>query len=213
LIFATLLMCGLTITFVDRMPLAVQRAFSFLPLDKLDPSARMDALGTLDWRLSMWRILVPEIPKYLIVGKGYGFSGTDYYLTQEAMRHGMYSSYEDTLVSGNYHNGILTLLIPFGIFGFAAFIWFCGSALWVLTRNLRYGDPELNTINTFLLALFSARLLFYLVFYGQFDLDFAYFTGAVALSITLNGGVCRAPEPEPEPQRQVAMLPQLATAS
>ncbi len=209
LIFATLLMTGITVAFVDRMPLAVQRAFSFLPLDRLDPSARMDALGTLDWRLSMWKILVPEIPKYLIVGKGYGFSGTDYYLTQEAMRHGMYSSYEDTLVSGNYHNGILTLLIPFGIFGFTAFIWFCGSSLWVLSRNLRYGDPGLRTINTFLMALFGARLLFYLIFYGQFDLDFAYFTGAVGLSVTLNGGVA-VPVEEPDLAPALISTPRLA---
>jgi hypothetical protein len=37
-------------------------------------------------------------------------------------------------------------------------------------------------------------MFFYLVFYGQFELDLLHFTGAVALSIALNNGV-RGPEP------------------
>jgi hypothetical protein len=189
LIFATLLVVGGTIAFVDRMPLAVQRALSFLPIQSIDPTARKDAMGTLDWRLSMWKVLLPEVPKYLLIGKGYSFNGTDYYLTQEAIRRGFYSAYEDVLISGNYHNGILTLLIPFGIFGLLAFLWFCWSSMRVLINNYRYGDPALRNLNSFLLAYFAARMAFYFIFYGQFDLDFIQFTGLIGLSIAINGGV------------------------
>jgi hypothetical protein len=189
LILACLPIFGFTAAFVDRMPLSVQRAFSFLPLENISPTARSDALGTLDWRLSMWRVLIPEIPKYLILGKGYSFNGTDYYLTEEAVRRGMYASYEDILISGNYHNGILTVLIPFGIFGFGAFLWFCAAAFRVLRNNLRYGDPDLRLANTFLLSYFLARFVFYIVFYGQFDSDLMHFTGTLGLSIALNGGM------------------------
>jgi hypothetical protein len=120
----------------------------------------------------------------------------------------MYSPYEDTLISGNYHNGILTLIIPFGIWGFAAFLWFCGSSMSVLIRNLRYGDPSLKMINTFLLTCFSARLIYYFVFYGQFDSDLFQFTGTIGMSIALNGGVCSpktAPVEEPVPAGALAM--------
>jgi hypothetical protein len=103
-------------------------------------------------------------------------------LTQEAMRQGYYNSYEDTLISGNYRHGILTLIIPFGIFGFLSFLWFCVAALGALYRNYRYGEEPLRLINTFLLAYFCARLVFYITLYGQFDLDLVLFTGTVGLS-------------------------------
>jgi hypothetical protein len=208
LVVGFILMAGFTVGFIDKMPLSVQRAFSFLPLAGIDSTARLDASGTLDWRLTMWKIVAPEVPKYLLLGKGYGFSGTDYYLTHEAVRRGMYAAYEDTLVTGNYHNGVLTLLVPFGIFGFGAFMWFCFAGLNLLVRNFRYGDPQLKMVNTFLLTYFTGRLLFYMIFYGQFDADFFHFTGTLGLSIALNGGIC-SPKTEPAevPVRSLEPVP------
>lgn len=179
---------------VDRLPLAVQRSLSFLPIN-VDHRARSDALGTLDWRLQMWKTVLPDVPKYLLIGKGFGYDGTDYMLTQEAVHRGLYTAYEDTLVSGNYHNGWLTILIPFGLWGLIGFAWFCWAGGKVLYANYRFGDPSLKNTNTFLLAYFVARLMFYLGFYGQFDLDFVVFTGTVALSLSLNRGV-RQPSTE-----------------
>jgi O-antigen ligase/polysaccharide polymerase Wzy-like membrane protein len=170
------------------MPLSVQRSLSFLPLE-VDAMAYQDAAGTADWRFQMWRAVLPDVPRYLLLGKGFAFSGTDYMLTQEAMKQGNYLSYEDTLISGNYHHGILTLIIPFGIFGLLSFLWFCVAAVRVLYRNYCYGAESLKLINTFLLAYFCARLVFYLALYGQFDLDLVLFTGTVGLSVALNGGV------------------------
>lgn len=198
-----LLVGSVLIGYAEKLPLSVQRSLSFLPID-VHPTARQDALGTLDWRLQMWRVVIQEAPQYLLLGKGYTFSSTDYLLVQESIRRGMFTLYEDTLVSGNYHNGILTLLVPFGLagtFAFAAFAW----AGWrVLHRNYHYGPPEFRHINTFLIAFFAARMIFYLALYGQFDLDLMVFTGVVGLSISVNRGVCSpasgaAPKPDPAP--------------
>lgn len=185
---ATVLVGMILILFAQQLPLSMQRALSFLPIE-VHPMARTDAEGTLDWRIEMWRIVSREIPDYLVIGKGFGFSGTDYVLTQEAIRRGMFRAYEDTLISGNYHNGILTLLIPFGLGGLICFFWFCWAGVRVLIQNYRAGPPELKNINTFLLAFFLARLSFFLVFYGQFDQDLMIFTGIIALSISVNHGV------------------------
>ena len=109
------------------------------------------------------------------------------------MARGIYSGYEWVLVSNDYHNGPLTLIVPFGIFGVLAFAAFCWGALRALYANYRYGDPELKLINTFLLAGFITHLVFYSIFFGAFYLDLIAFTGIIGLSLTLNGGV-RSPE-------------------
>ncbi len=174
---------------VRSLPLSIQRSFSILPID-VDPVARHDAQGTLDWRLEMWRAVLPEVGPHLLLGKGFAYSGTDYYLTQEAHRRGMiHASFEDTIISGNYHNGFLTLIIPFGIWGLLAFLWFIVAGFRALLRNYRHGDPQFVTLNRFLLAAFVTRILYYFVIYGQFDLDLASFTGMVGLSIAVNGGI------------------------
>ncbi|MBI3415078.1 MAG: hypothetical protein HY043_07130 [Verrucomicrobia bacterium] len=187
-LLTSLLVGAFLVAFIQELPLSVQRSLSFLPLD-VDPMALTDALSTAEWRLSMWKAVLPDVPKYLLLGKGFAYSGTDFTLTSEAMRRGLYTAYEDTMIAGNYHQGALTLLIPFGIFGFLAFLWFCVSGLRVLYLNYRYGEAHLKLVNTFLLPYFCARLLFYLTIYGQFDLDFVIFTGTVGMSVALNGGV------------------------
>ncbi len=187
---------------IRNLPLAVQRSLSILPVE-VDPVARRDAQGTLDWRLEMWKVVLAEVPQHLLLGKGFAYSGTDYYLTQEAYRRGMIrTSYEDTLISGNYHNGLLTLIIPFGIWGFLTFFWFAIASTVALVRNYRYGLPQLRNINRFFLALFLTRVVFYVTIYGQFDLDLPMITGIVGMSIALNGGILAAPATVPAVARE-----------
>jgi hypothetical protein len=184
-----LLLCTFVVSYSDQLPLTVQRSISFVPMIKIDPVAQIDAMSTTDWRLEMWKVVLPLVPQYLLLGKGYSFDGTDYYLSTQALSHGLRSVYEGAMISNDYHNGFLTLIIPLGIFGFLAFAAFCWGSLRALYANYRYGDPELNRINTFLLAYFIARLVFYLTIYGEFHLDLMIFTGIIGLSLTLNGGV------------------------
>lgn len=168
--------------------MSVQRSISFLPV-RIDPAVRGDAASTWDWRWEMWRATVPVVPQYLLLGKGFNFDGTDYYLTMTGYGRGMSSVYDAAMISSDYHQGILTLIIPFGIWGLLAFIAFCLGSLRALYRNYRYGPEQLRSINTFLLSYFIARLTFYLFFYGEFYLDLMLFTGTVGLSLSLNGGV------------------------
>jgi hypothetical protein len=178
----------LLFAFAGQLPGAVQRSISFLPV-QIDPAIRRDATGTLDWRMEMWRVVLPTVPRYLLLGKGYSFDGTDFYLTSVGSQRGIFRAFDAAMISSDYHQGILTLIIPFGIWGVLAFLAFCAASLRALYRNYRYSPPELRLTNTFLLSCFTGRLVFYLIFYGEFDLDLMLFTGLIGLSLSLNGGV------------------------
>ncbi|MEI2825055.1 MAG: hypothetical protein V9F04_00635, partial [Dermatophilaceae bacterium] len=96
----------------------------------------------------------------------------------------------------------LSLIIPLGLFGLISFLWFLAAAFRVLRYNYRYGDAEYRRINTFLLAYFTVRVLFFFVIFGSFHTELTIFTGLIGLSISLNGGMCR-----PAPAHALAPTP------
>jgi hypothetical protein len=205
----TLLLAGLIggatlIPFVESLPIQVQRSISFLPID-VDPRAAIDARATTEWRLRIWKLLIPQVPTYFWVGKGFGMDPIEMNLLIETcQRWGSYET-EATIASGSYHNGPLTLIIPLGIWGVIGFLWFAMAGLRVVYRNYRYGPPELNMINTFLLGYFIMRLIYFLLLYGHFFQDFMVFTGIVGLSVSLNGGMAKKSEEIAQPVAEPVM--------
>jgi hypothetical protein len=180
-----------TVSFVDQMPRSVQRALSFLPI-KIDPVVKQAAQDSTEWRLEIWRSVLPEVPRYLFHGKGYALNSQELFMAEESSVRGYTSSRDAAAFVGNYHSGPLSLVIPFGIYGAVTFAWFLGVAMRVLYRNHRYGDPALRQINAYLLAFFVARVAFFVFIFGVFYSDLAYFTGLVGLSVALNRGEARA---------------------
>lgn len=94
-------------------------------------------------------------------------------------------------VSGDYHSGPLTVIIPFGIWGVIGFLWFLAASFKVLWRNYKYGDPDLLRINRFLLSYFAAKTILYFFVFGGFYLDLMQFIGIIGFSVSLNGGVAK----------------------
>jgi hypothetical protein len=196
---AMLLVCllggSILIPFVGHLPLTVQRTLSFLPLP-VDPVAQASADMSTEWRLQMWKNVLPQIPQYLWLGKGYVISANDLAMVSTAaLESGSYGAE----IAGDYHNGPLSLIIPFGIFGVIAFVWFLIAGFKALRHNYLYGDPAFSRINRFLLSLFIAKAIFFFTIFGAFSNDFAFFVGLLGLSICVNGGVAeavRAPEPK-----------------
>ncbi len=214
---AAIIGTALLIPTARHLPLPIQRSISFLPLE-IDARASWDAAASTEWRLRMWNVLLPQVPDYFWKGKGYGIDPTDYYLLQETVkRWGSYET-EFTIAGGSYHNGPLTLIIPLGIYGLVGFLWFAIAAWRAMYLNYKYGAPELKRINTFLLAYFTMRLVYFLFLYGQFAEDFFMFTGLVGLNISLNGGVAKkpkeqfAPQPVNVPVLEEKPVPSLGTA-
>lgn len=188
----------LTIPFAAKLPLSVQRTLSFLPIE-IDPLVRSEAQGSVDWRIQMWRVMLPELPKYIWLGKGYAVDSTELYLAQEAQRRQMVPDDETALVTGDYHSGPLSLYVPLGSFGAIAFLAFLIASLRGLYLNYRYGCEELRKINRFLFAYFAARVIFFFAIFGGFYSDLYQFVGVVGLGLAFNKGICRKPALAPKP--------------
>jgi hypothetical protein len=176
--------------FANKMPLAVQRAISFLPVN-VNSDVRADAMGSIDWRLQMWSLVWKDVPRYLIIGKGYSIDPTEMYLTTEAIRNGILNDYEEPLLAGDYHSGPLSVLVPFGIIGSVVFLWVLVAGFRVLHWNYRYGDARLRLINSVLLSYYLASVVSFFVVFGALNSALYGFVGTVGLSVSLNGGVRR----------------------
>jgi hypothetical protein len=168
-----------------RLPLVVQRTLSFLPIE-VSPVAKASAQGSTEWRLEMWRALLPEVSSHFWVGKGYSIDPNELVMSIESTYRG-YGAYKEAATAGSYHNGPLSVIIPFGIWGTLAFGWFLGASIFYLYGNYRNGELRLLRINTLLLASFLAKTVFFLLVFGMFYMDLPVFTGFVGFSMCLNG--------------------------
>jgi len=191
------LVTALLIGFVDKMPFAVQRSLSFLPLP-VAAEVEISAQNSSEWRLEMWRNVVNQIPDYLFKGKGYNVSADDLYMAQYSAMRGFGANWEGAATAGDFHNGPLSVLIPFGLWGLLAFGWFIVAGARYLYKTYRDGPAELKTINAFLFACFVGRALFFFTVFGAFSTELYVFTGMLGFSIALNGRKQQDPAPEPE---------------
>ena len=184
----TIVVClGLSLTLAEKLPMVMQRTLSVLPV-KISQVAKLSAEGSSEWRTQMWKALLPEIPKHLLLGRGYSINSTDMFFSTDASNKAN-ASFQWALVCGDYHSGPLSLIMPFGLWGVLAFGWFCVAALRYLYHNYQSGPPALRIVNTCLLSCFVARLVFFLLVFGGFYGDLFIFTGLIGLSVSLNGGV------------------------
>jgi O-antigen ligase len=138
----------------------------------------------------MWKVLWPEVPKSLMLGQGYSVSGAELEMVATRRTAGTFGEdFGGAALAGDYHNGPLSVLVPFGIWGALGFLWFLIAGLRALYRNYRYGDPQLRVVNAFLLASFLATTCLFFFIFGSLYGDMMKYAGIVGLSVTLNGGV------------------------
>jgi hypothetical protein len=192
-IMGTLLGGALLVPLAPHLPYTFQRALAFTPLD-IDPAVRIDAEGSSEWRLAIWKALLPEVPKYLLLGKGYTFSAETFNATMgaDSMFKGQTfgdASQENLAIAGDFHNGPLSVVIPFGIWGAIGWLWFVAACGFVVWRNYCYGDPELGHINLLFLALFISKCVMFFVIVGSMVDDTSGFAGVAGLSVAINHGI------------------------
>jgi hypothetical protein len=182
---------ALLVPFADKLPWSVQRTVSFLPIG-IDPVVKQIAQASSGWRVQIWKEVLPQVPKYFFKGKGYSLNSQDLEMAANFQFRDNEGSAYGAIISGDYHSGPLSVIIPFGIFGVVGFLWFLAASMRVLYRNYKFGDAGLRRINACLLCLFAARALVFIFIFGSFYSDLCVFTGLIGLSASLNG----RPEPE-----------------
>jgi len=184
------LVCSIALMpFARHLPLSIQRSISVLPVE-VDPVAQLAAESTSNWRKSVWRAVVPDIPKYFWLGKGLAVNMAEMETATRLSVNKMSNDETETaVISGDYHNGPLSVIIPFGIWGVIGWLWFLAAAVRALYLNHRNGEPELRTINCFLLSYFLAKSVEFFFVFGGFYSELYMFGGLAGLSISLNGGI------------------------
>jgi hypothetical protein len=178
----------LVLPFSSKLPVSVQRTLAFLPIE-VDPIAKESAKSSSEWRLEMWRVALPQIPQYLLLGKGYAITQEEfgYMLNQAFAEFGVEE--RGSFVAGDYHNGPLSVIMPLGIWGVLAYLWVIVAGFKVLWRNYRFGDPELRTVNTYLLNSYIVGVITFCVIFGSLYADMVNIAGVLGFSVALNGGV------------------------
>lgn len=196
-VLAAVLGVAVLVPLAAHLPLVIQRSLAFLPLS-LNPEAVAAAADSSNWRINMWTSLLGEIPKHFFLGKGYAIPLETFgEMTSSGLGSaGRVDGAQETLaLAGDYHNGPISVLLTFGIWGALAFAWLVGASLLALVRNLRYGPVENLRLNRFLLGYYLSKLLIFMTVYGDISSDSVFFCALVGFSLAANHGICRAPQP------------------
>ena len=201
-----IIMAVAIIPLAPHLPFTFQRTLAFLPLN-ISEDARHDAESSSDWRVNMWKALVPQVYSHLLLGKGYAITMEDTELMgRDTAFHSIDESQQGLAISGDYHSGPLSVIIPFGIWGVIAFLWILFAGLRVMHCNYRYGDESLRTVNTFLWAYYLLTAIRFLFIVGGLNSEMITFASTIGFSIALNGGVC-LPAPQVIQARQPMVHP------
>jgi hypothetical protein len=155
-------------TLVPYLPITFQRAFAFLPGLRVAHDAAITAAGTTAWRIEMWRLMLPMIPNYLLIGRGLGFNLAEAYAAYSLISD--LDRYQFFIATHNYHNGPLWLLLDLGVVGFI-------SASVFMFGGIRYYRKALKVIPDG-----TKRKSAYVVIY-------CFFVGNVIYFFTVIGGV------------------------
>ena len=212
LLLAGILGGTLLASFSDKLPFTFQRSMCFLPFFKWDEAAVIDARNSSEWRYAIWRETWPKVPEHLLLGKGYTITAEEYSFMGNAIfdRGSINAADQELAVSGDYHSGPLSTLMPFGIWGGIGMLWLMGATIFVAYRNYRYGDPEIHAFNIYMFAGAVTSTFFFLFIVGGFSSDVTNFARLAGFSVAMNGGLAKRPA-KPVVNPRIKPLPAGAT--
>jgi hypothetical protein len=205
-LLAGVLIVGTIVPLAPHLPFTFQRSLAFLPLN-LSEDAKESARASSEWRVNMWKALLPQVPSHLLLGKGYAISMEDFEsMGGDSAFRSVDESQQGLALSSDFHSGPLSVVISFGIWGVIVVLWLMLAGWRVVYDNFRYGDESLRKINTYLWAYYFYSVFRFIFIYGALNSDILIFVSIIGFSIALNGGVCR-PAPQPVQTRQPMVHP------
>jgi hypothetical protein len=132
-VFGSLLCIGLVVGYgaADKLPLAAQRAISFLPGIKVQSSASMDARATFHTRALLREQGMKLIPEYFWLGRGFGLSSSADYSNRWDP-----TSVTAHINQGTFYNGFIGLMINTGFPGTLFMFIFIGYGSLITLRMI-----------------------------------------------------------------------------
>ena len=119
----------LLIPLAAHLPYTFQRAISFMPYKVARRRGWMPRIaGSGGWRCGS---PCCRKSRNLLVGKGYVISTVDYNFVMgpEASVHNAFAQNQALALAEDFDGGPISTIIPFGIWGSLAFLWFMGAGL------------------------------------------------------------------------------------
>ncbi len=169
--------------FAEHFPMSIQRSLSVVPFAKISTEARMNAWGTIDWRMQVWKGGLAKIPDYWLVGEGLAFD-PDLYPTRLIFST---DHAAQAIVTKSYHNGPLSLLLVLGAPGLIVGIAFIVVSLVYFSKLLRadWVNPEMHRIFRCLYSFYVQVGVGFLVTYGDVQISFPqlFFFAALLVGI------------------------------
>jgi hypothetical protein len=166
----------------ERMPLAFQRAISFVPGVPIATQAQADAASTVSMRTALIQVGLQLIPVYFWIGRGFARFSDDPFAQWEPT--GMTAHVNQ----GVFYNGFIGLMVNTGLFGtifMLVFLVATSACAWRIMQHLRQQGCEDNFSRVACIAasLWFANVIGFLLLHG--DSEFAMKTFSMQAGLLL----------------------------
>jgi O-antigen ligase len=156
---------------IVRLPKQMQRSLAFLPGD-WDAQMEQDAEASNEFRAKVWTVWWRQyFPKQPLFGRGFGFRSQ---WVENSTDRSLAVDYEQTVETGNIHNGFFASLDAIGIVGTLFFVLWALRLLFLVSSVRFERDDPTGFALRFLALQLSVSIL-------------SYWLGAVTLGTFLPG--------------------------
>ena len=159
----------IVIIFIESLPFSVQRALSFIPGLNIGTIAMQNATDTTIWRIEIWKLALDDFWNYALIGRGLAWDTAGW---TNLFYSNWYASPTFFYANHNYHSGIVTLFIDYGLPGTVIWLYFQLLSIKQLFKNfhLALKNSPKSIICTFYIYSFIMicwDVFHFWVIYGQ----------------------------------------------